>query len=326
MHTLIGGVILLSLILGSGATLKNLNNITPWSQRRKLQLLILVLPFFPLGFSVFCLYHFVEHLCLAGDPLWDELLASMLALLTSALLLGAMLKALIRIFLMHRFVSSYRQRATQDIHQRIDRLVRGRYLTPIKVFLLPVQHPIAFTCGFFRPIIFLSPWMINHLDTHELDAVLAHEVEHVIRRDYGVLFLAAFLRDAFLYLPTSHKGYHQLQQEKELACDEQAVSTTRRPLALASALTKVWLHGVDEEPYLSAGLGQPLLPQQTTMKYRVERLLETPPSFPPRSTNRFRWNISGIALLVLIQILFFFIGMKLIGCDPTMIIVHLLHR
>ncbi|GCE03413.1 M56 family metallopeptidase [Dictyobacter aurantiacus] len=326
MHTLIEGVIFLSLVLGGNATLKNLNMIIPWSQRRKLQLLILALPFFPFGFSLFCLYHFVEHLCLAGDPLWDELLASMLALLTSTLLLGALLKALLSIFLMRRFLSSYRQRATPDIHQRVDRLVGGRYTRPIRVCLLPIHHPIAFTCGFFRPVIFLSPWMIHQLDTHELNAVLAHEVEHVIRRDYGVLFLATFLRDAFLYLPSSHQSYHHLQREKELACDEQAASTTQRPLALASALTRVWLHGTSEGHSFSMGLGQPLLPQHSAMKYRAERLLEVPSPLPPQRSNRYRWNISGIGLLVLIQIAFFFFGMKLIGCNPEMVIMHLLQH
>ncbi|GHO84731.1 M56 family metallopeptidase [Dictyobacter formicarum] len=326
MHTLIGGAIFLLLILGSSVTLKNLNNISQWSQRRNLQLLVLALPLLPLGFGLFCLYHFLEHLCLAGDPPWDELLESVLPLITAALMIGALITTLVRFFLMRRFISHYRQRATADIQQRVDRLVRGRYTTPIQVFLLPVQHPIAFTCGFFRPMIFLSPWMIHHLDTHELDAVLAHEVEHVIRRDYGILFVATFLRDAFLYLPTSHMGYHQLQQDKELACDEQAAFTTRRPLTLASALTKVWLHGVGEEQHVSTGLAQSLLPHHTTMKYRVERLLEAAPPIPSQTRNWYRWNICGIGMLLLIQILFFFVGMKLIGCDPAMTIMHLLQR
>lgn len=326
MHTLIGGASFLLLLLGSSITFKNLNNISRWSQRRNLQLLILSLPLLPLILGLFCLYHFLEHLCLAGDPLWDELLESLLALTTATLMIGALITALFRFFLMRHFISHYHQRANTNIHQRVDRLARGRYLTPIQVFLIPVQRPIAFTCGFSRPMIFLSPWMIHHLDTHELEAVLAHEVEHVIRRDYSVLFLATFLRDAFFYLPTSQKGYHQIQHDKELACDDQAASTTQRPLALASALTKVWLHEVGHGGHPSMGLVQSLLPQQGTMKYRVERLLETAPSIPSQTKRLYHWNIYGIGMLLLIQLLFFFVGMKLIGCDPAMIIMHLFQR
>ena len=55
-----------------------------------------------------------------------------------------------------------------------------------------------------------------------------------------VIWFATVLRDAFFYLPTSRVAYHQLQHEKELACDDLAVGVTHWPLALASALAKAW--------------------------------------------------------------------------------------
>ncbi len=83
-------------------------------------------------------------------------------------------------------------------------------------------------------------WMIEHLDRRELEAVLAHELEHAARHDSLVIWFATVLRDAFFYLPTSRVAYHQLQHEKELACDDLAVGVTHWPLALASALAKAW--------------------------------------------------------------------------------------
>ena len=94
----------------------------------------------------------------------------------------------------------------------------------------------------------ISTWMVDHLDQQELEAVLMHELVHVHRCDYLLNWIALLLRDAFFYLPTSRIAYRQLQHEKELACDDLVVQATKRPLALASALTKVWLHLVDDSP------------------------------------------------------------------------------
>ncbi|GHO95812.1 hypothetical protein KSF_058600 [Reticulibacter mediterranei] len=53
-----------------------------------------------------------------------------------------------------------------------------------------------------------------------------HELEHVARRDYLIMFLATVLRDAFFYMPTSWIAYRQLQREKELVCDDLTVGVT----------------------------------------------------------------------------------------------------
>jgi beta-lactamase regulating signal transducer with metallopeptidase domain len=112
--------------------------------------------------------------------------------------------------------------------------------------------------------------MTEHLDQRELEAVLAHELGHVVRRDYLAIWLATLLRDAFCYLPTSWVAYRQLQQEKELACDELAIGATNRPLALASALAKTWQYALGER---SPGLAQSLIGGNQLMENRIERLL-----------------------------------------------------
>ncbi|MGH2454211.1 MAG: M56 family metallopeptidase, partial [bacterium] len=134
-----------------------------------------------------------------------------------------------------------------------------------------VSHrPLALTHGILRPTILLSSWMIEHLDARELEAVLAHEMGHVARRDYLVVWLAATMRDAFFYLPTSWGAYRPLQHEKELACDDFAVNITGRPLALASALAKVLTQGTDR-PALETV--QSLAGTEQFMEHRIERLL-----------------------------------------------------
>ena len=60
------------------------------------------------------------------------------------------------------------------------------------------------------------------------------------------MWLATVLRDAFFYLPTSWAAYRQLSHEKELICDDLAIGSTHRPLALASALAR-FLANVNHE-------------------------------------------------------------------------------
>jgi beta-lactamase regulating signal transducer with metallopeptidase domain len=115
--------------------------------------------------------------------------------------------------------------------------------------------------------------MIQHLDQYEVEAVLAHELEHVVRRDYLFTWITLVLRDAFFYLPTSRRIYRQIQIEKELMCDQQAVQRTHRPLALASALTKVWLHAVESLETPQLHMAQPLTGRHAEIQARVERLL-----------------------------------------------------
>jgi beta-lactamase regulating signal transducer with metallopeptidase domain len=112
--------------------------------------------------------------------------------------------------------------------------------------------------------------MVEHLDSQELEAWLMHELAHVRRHHYLLNWVALILRDAFFYLPTSRIAYRQFHYEKELVCDELVVQATRRPLALASALTKVWLYLVDNPP---STLVQTLLGRGESISDRVDRLL-----------------------------------------------------
>src|SRR5260221_452291 len=131
-------------------------------------------------------------------------------------------------------------------------------------------------CSYRSPAFLPSPWMDRHLDHPELEGVLAHELEHVGRRDYPVMWLATVLRDAFFYLPTSWAAYRQLSHEKELVCDDLAAGSTHRPLALASALAKVWQDAVEEPGFVRLGLAQPLLGAGESINGRIERLFAPP--------------------------------------------------
>jgi len=201
------------------------------------------------------------------------------------------------------------ERYAHDVAQRLG-VVRPR------VLLCPSDHPLALTYGIFRPTILLSAWMVEKLDQQELEAVLAHELQHVARFDYLIVLLATVLRDAFFYLPTSRKAYRQLQQEKELVCDDLVVRATRRPLALASALTKVWLHRIETPQYAMMGGAQLLANGSTLTDYRIQRLMDTPP-LPRTQPSRIRvlgTSLSLVLAFAVVQGVSCILLLAVVGC------------
>jgi beta-lactamase regulating signal transducer with metallopeptidase domain len=165
--------------------------------------------------------------------------------------------------------------------------------------------------------------MVDHLDRCEIEAVLSHELEHVARHDYLVIWLATVLRDAFFYLPTSWTAYRQFQHEKELACDDVVVQATRRPLALASALTKVWLHAVEGSRFAPLATPLHLAGENKRMNDRIERLLAP----RERMANSARLRIDTVtvsvsALVVLLSLEAVNVTLNLLpmGCSPALLL------
>jgi len=167
--------------------------------------------------------------------------------------------------------------------------------------------------------------MLEHLDDRELEAVLAHELGHVAHHDYLMSWLAMVLRDAFFYLPTSHIAYRRLQQEKELMCDDSTIGITHRPLALASALTKVWLHAIDSPELPTFRLAQSLSNGERAMHVRIERLMASPrPQWHRQQTHNIVLSLNVAFLLPVSIIHLLCLTLVLLsiwsGCHPIVVL------
>lgn len=127
---------------------------------------------------------------------------------------------------------------------RVRRMVRYLAPRPVPVRLLPYDQPMAFVHGWRSPTIVLSSWLLDHLDDAELEAVLAHELAHVIRNDAPIVWWATLFQHCWPLSP-QRTVWEQLLSEGEEATDRMAVKRTGRPLALASALHKILACPVD---------------------------------------------------------------------------------
>jgi hypothetical protein len=105
------------------------------------------------------------------------------------------------------------------------------------VLVVADRRPQAFCAGHLRPRVFVSTAAEHALSPAELDAVLAHEAHHRLRRDPLRIATARALCEALFFLPVLRRLTERYCDLAELSADEAAV---RRfggdPAPLAAAM------------------------------------------------------------------------------------------
>lgn len=251
-----------------------------WRQRRDIQLMVLAAPVTGLGLAIGAAYHFAGQLCFLGSPPWDYVLSLSAPFGMGLIAFGGLALGVVRLTLVSAVAKRRAVPADSGLQRIVDDLADRMRTRRPQVLVSAKDHPVALTFGLRRPKLIISRWLLARLDARELEAVLAHEVAHIVQHDYFVGWLATVLRDAFCYLPTSWAAHRTLRAERELACDDLAAALTGRPLALASALGAIWQHGVS--------LHQPAWAQAVTgsgigVEARIARLLARSPQ--PQATR-----------------------------------------
>lgn len=151
-------------------------------------------------------------------------------------------------FLLNQRLKSYRvQSATEEIRARFERLAR---LAGIRGVLklsasLYVKSPV--TIGHFKPVVLFPVSMMSGLPLDQVEALLAHELAHIVRRDYLVNILQSLVDIVFFYHPAVRWVSGFVRTEREHCCDDLAVSMSGDRLNYARALASL------EESFKRAG-------------------------------------------------------------------------
>ena len=172
--------------------------------------------------------------------------------------------------------------STEVVPRRLYRIARsvaaGLGVPPPQLGLVDTCRGGAYVVGSRAPLLVVGRSLLDSLDDEELEAVLAHELAHVRRRDTPVASALGVLRDLMFFVPGGGWAVRQLHRERELAADQVAVELTGRPGALASGLLKV----LDEAPSGPAPCAA-LAPSGGVVD-RVRILVDDTP--PPTSVRR----------------------------------------
>lgn len=121
-------------------------------------------------------------------------------------------------------------------HLVLNRLCRDLKLhRPVRL-LGSARVDVPTVVGWLRPVILLPASALTQLTPHQLEAILAHELAHVRRHDFAVNLLQACVEALLFYHPAVWWLSAKVREERELACDDVAVSLCGDALAYAQAL------------------------------------------------------------------------------------------
>ena len=100
-----------------------------------------------------------------------------------------------------------------------------------------VQVPIV--VGYLRPLILLPASLITSIPPTQLEAILAHELAHIVRHDFLVNLLQTLIETLFFYHPAVWWLSHRIRIEREHCCDDLVVSTWGNQVEYGRALLAV---------------------------------------------------------------------------------------
>lgn len=197
---------------------------------------------------------------------------------------------------------------------KLDRVVRDlEKLLPStvpRICLLNSEDPVIYVKGLTDESINISRALIEALDLEELEAVLAHEICHVLRRDNAIGLLLFIIRSVMFFNPVVLVEFRRVVNGKEMVCDDLACSLTRKPLAVASGLLKVFRIGKADVPsrISKSGLTEGILSvvdnierksQKVRIENRVMRIV-CPKSGYSLSYPNIRLALTSLSLILLL--------------------------
>ena len=120
--------------------------------------------------------------------------------------------------------------------------LRGASLVDLPGGLRGVSSPAILEPGVFgisRPILMLPAGIEDHLTQPQLEAVLAHELAHVRRRDNLTALLHMTVETLFWFHPLIWWIGARLMDERERACDEEVLRSGRDPHVYAEGILRI---------------------------------------------------------------------------------------
>ncbi|HXB73533.1 MAG TPA: M56 family metallopeptidase, partial [Candidatus Acidoferrales bacterium] len=99
-----------------------------------------------------------------------------------------------------------------------------------------LQAPAAM--GWLRPIVLVPAGALAGLPVAQIEALLLHELAHIRRHDYPVHILQSAVEAVFFYHPAVWWVSSHMRAERELCCDDIAVSVTGDAVIYARALAE----------------------------------------------------------------------------------------
>lgn len=147
--------------------------------------------------------------------------------------------------------------------------------------------------GLFRPILLLPEGIAERLTPAQFEAVLAHELSHVRRRDNLTGAVQMVVEAAFWFHPLVWWIGARLIEERERACDEAVLDLGNQPRDYADAILGVVKLYVESPIVCVAGV------TGSNLKKRIEAIMNTRTVFGLNFAKKTLLAIAGVAAIAI---------------------------
>ncbi len=158
------------------------------------------------------------------------------------------------------------------IQDRLEHLVKRFNISRRPAVGSSTWMPSPVTIGHLKPVILFPVAIVNRLQPHEVEAILAHELAHIVRRDYLANLVQSFIEAVFYYHPVVWWMSGVVRAERENLADDLAVRWHGDAIGYARTLLAVQEWQQEANPSMAIGFAS--RGKQTL--FRIQRILNLP--------------------------------------------------
>ena len=165
------------------------------------------------------------------------------------------------------------------------------------------------TIGFFKPIILIPLASINNLSSHQLEAIILHEIFHVKRNDYIINLIISVIETVLFFNPFVMLLSKVIKRERENCCDDFVLQYQYDPHTYAAALLQL-----EEARITSIKLAMGAVSGKQQLLSRIKRITND-----KNITLQFNYGQKIIALITITGIICSFAWLTPENKRPTLL-------
>ena len=232
-----------------------------------------------IGASFALSYFYSNRLSFASLSIQSLVGLSLLAALYVTIPLTVLLYKIGPKFMLRKIEKQFSLRQPNDMVAQKFEAIAKRMNMEAELQVANVDAPVSFAIAGKRKMIVLSEQLMKLLDINELEAVIAHELAHLKRGPSKIKLLAATYRSIITFDPLIRLIEAAIYRESEYMADQASALVTGKPMALVSALLKIYdefLKGASlQSSFLDAVRGKNgVLCKHPPLRSRIDRLLK----------------------------------------------------
>jgi bla regulator protein BlaR1 len=156
------------------------------------------------------------------------------------------------------------QELLNDLTQRVSLNKNVRLLESMQV-------GVPMVIGFFKPVILMPVGAVNQLRPEEVEAILAHELGHILRHDFLLNIIQSIIETLFYFNPAVWWISANIRTERENCCDDIAIQICGSSLSYVKALVRL-----QEMNHRAPALAMLFPGKKNQLLNRARRLLNQP--------------------------------------------------